>query len=406
MTIEYDVIVVGARCAGAPTAMLLARKGYRVLLVDRATFPSDTISTHIIHPPGVAALARWGLLERVERTGCPRIYQYSFDFGSATISGLLRPSQGTSHALCPRRLGLDAILVEAAVAAGAELHEGCTVDEVLVEHERVTGIRGHLRSGASGTWRARVVVGADGLHSLVARTVQASLYHERPTIAVTYYAYWRGLPTDGLEAFIRPRRGFVMTPTNDGLTMVAVNWPRSEFESNRGDVEGHVARTLALAPGADARARAARRESRFVGTGDLPNFFRKPYGPGWALVGDAGYHKDPISAQGISDAFRDAETLADRLDDVLAARLPFDDAMARYQRARDDAAMPMFELTCQFADLETPPPAHLQQLLEAMRGNHEAMNDFLSMLAGTLSPAAFFGAENVERIMTAARAAP
>jgi 2-polyprenyl-6-methoxyphenol hydroxylase-like FAD-dependent oxidoreductase len=268
-----------------------------------------------------------------------------------------------------------------------------------MEDDTVAGIRGRGKGGPSVTRRARVVIGADGRHSLVARAVRAQPYHERPTISVSYYAYWSGLPTARCEAHLRPRRAFVIAPTNDGLTMGAVNWPRSEFEANRGDVEGHCLRAFELAPALSERLRGAKRESRFVGTGDLPNFFRKPYGPGWTLVGDAGYHKDPITAQGISDAFRDAEAMAAALDDVFAGRLPFDDAMARHQRVRDEAAMPMFELTCDFANLEEPPPPKMQQLLEAIHGNPEAMSDFVSTLGGVISPSEFFGAENVARIM-------
>jgi flavin-dependent dehydrogenase len=391
MSAEYDAIVVGARCAGSPTAMLLARAGYRVLLVDQATFPSDTLSTHIIHPPGVAALARWGLLERLLGTGCPPIGTYSFDFGPFTITGALRPADGASHSLCPRRTVLDTLLVEAAVEAGAELREGFVVDEILMDHDRVGGIRGHdRRGGPSITQQARVVVGADGLRSLVARAVRARHYHEHPTISVGYYAYWSGLPTDRFEAYLRPRRAFGIAPTNDGLTMGVVNWPRSEFGSNRGDIEGHCLRAFALAPPLSERVAGARRVSRFQGTGDLPNFFRQPYGPGWALVGDAGYHKDPMTAQGITDAFRAAETLARALDDVFARGVPFDEAMARYRRIRDEAAMPMFELTRQFANVEEPPPPEMQQLLAEIHGDPEAMSRFVSTLAGVLPPSEGF----------------
>ena len=142
---RYDAIVVGARCAGSPTAMLLARKGYRVLLLDKATFPSDTMSTHVVHPPGVAALERWGLLERLEATGCPPVETYSFDFGPLTISGSPQPIDGIAHGYCPRRTVLDQLLVDAAVEAGAELREGFTVDEILASDGAVTGIRGQPR---------------------------------------------------------------------------------------------------------------------------------------------------------------------------------------------------------------------------------------------------------------------
>jgi 2-polyprenyl-6-methoxyphenol hydroxylase-like FAD-dependent oxidoreductase len=279
MSPEYDAIIVGARCAGAPTAMLLARKGYRVLLVDRATFPSDTISTHIIHPPGISALQRWGLLDRLASTGCPPMAGYSFDFGPIKITGSLRPDDGVATAYCPRRTVLDYLLVEAAVAAGTELRERFTADEVLIEDGRVTGLRGHTAGGATITERARVVVGADGRHSLVAKAVQAPRYHQRPPIAAGYYAYWSGLPAEGFQGYIRPPRAIGVAPTNDGLTMVTINWPRTEFEANRRDVEGTFARAFGLVPELAGRLRAATRETRIVGTGDLPNFFRKPYGP-------------------------------------------------------------------------------------------------------------------------------
>src|SRR3954469_13407024 len=177
---RYDVIVVGARCAGAPTAMLLARKGYRVLMVDRATFPSDTVSTHVIHAPGVAALRRWGLLDGVVGTGCPPIEKYSFDFGPFTIAGTPRPSDGISTAYAPRRTVLDKILVDAASAAGAEVREHFIVEDVVVEGGDVVGIRGHGEGGRTVFERARVVIGADGRNSHVAKAVGPRQYNERP----------------------------------------------------------------------------------------------------------------------------------------------------------------------------------------------------------------------------------
>jgi 2-polyprenyl-6-methoxyphenol hydroxylase-like FAD-dependent oxidoreductase len=398
MGAEFDAIVVGARCAGAPTAMLLARKGYKVLLLDRATFPSDTISTHIVHPPGIAALRRWGLLERVQATGCPPLEGYSFDFGPFEVAGTPR---GVEAPLCPRRTVLDQLLVEAAVEAGAELREGFTVEDLVREDGRVVGVSGVAKGGAMVSERARVVIGADGRRSLVARAVDATRYHERPTLAVGYYAYWSGVPADRFEAYVRPDRAFAAVPTNDGLTIVIANWPSSEFAANRTRVQGEFMRTLELVPELAERVQAGTRETRFAGAADLPNVFVQPYGPGWTLVGDAGYHKDPVTAQGISDAFRDAEAMAEALDDVFSGRETFDERLARYQRERDEAAMPMFELTCDFATLEPPKP-ELQELLAAMVGNRDAMDGFAGVFAGTVPVPEFFSPENTARIMAGA----
>ena len=335
----YDAIVVGARCAGSPSAMLLARKGYKVLLVDRATFPSDTISTHLIHPPGVAALRTWGLLDRLLATGCPPINTYAFDMGPFVISGS-PGTEGNSVSYGPRRTVLDKLLVDAASEAGVEVRTGFTVDEVLLEDGVVTGIRGHSRDVPSVVERGRVVIGADGLQSLVARTVAPHQYHDRPQLEAGYYSYWSGLPMNGrFEAYDRGERVWAAWPTNDDLTLVIVCWPYAEFEANKTDVEGHYLDAFEKAPAFAERIRAARREERFFGAA-VPNFFRKPFGPGWALVGDAGYNRDFITAQGISDAFRDAELCANSVDESLSGTRTFDAAMTAYQSTRDGQVLP------------------------------------------------------------------
>ena len=401
MDVTYDVIVVGARCAGSPTAMLLARKGYRVLVVDRATFPSDTVSTHVVQPLGVAALARWGLLERLAATGCPPIHTYAFDFGPFTISG----SPGTADApvaYCARRTVLDKLLVDAASEAGAEIREAFTVEEILIEDGRVVGIRGHAQGGETVTERARLVVGADGRYSVVASAVQPEQYDERPPLLAGYYTYWSDLPIDGrFETYIRAHRGFAAAPTHDGLTLTVGGWPYAEFETNKRDVEGHFLKMFDLVPEFAERVRGATRAAPYAGAA-VTNFFRMPYGPGWALVGDAGYNKDPITAQGINDAFRDAELLATATDHVLTGTRSFPDAMGDYQRTRDQHVRPMYEFTCQLATLEPPPP-EMQQLFGAIHGNQTAMDGFVQMNAGTISPAAFFSPQNIGAIMAAGR---
>jgi flavin-dependent dehydrogenase len=395
---RYDIIVVGARCAGSPTAMLLARKGYRVLVVDKASFPSDTLSTHLIHPPGVAALRRWGALDRVVATGCPPIDTYALDFGAFVLVG----SPGTPEspvAYGPRRTVLDKILVDAAADAGADVRENFTVDEILTEEGRVTGIRGHDKGGGSVVDRARVVVGADGRHSLVAKAVATESYHEKPPLLCGYYSYFSGMDVSRFETYARNYRGFAAWPTNDGLTLVVGGWPHREFEANKSDVEGNWMKMLDQEPSFAARVRSGKREDKFYGT-PVPNYFRKPYGPGWALVGDAGYNKDYITAFGITDAFLQAEMVATALDDwFLGAK--YDDVMGRYQKARDDRALPFYEFTTQIAT-QDPLPPQLQQLFRAMAGNQEAMDAFARMNAEVLSPAEFFSEENVGRIMAAA----
>jgi flavin-dependent dehydrogenase len=400
MAISYDAIVLGARCAGSPTAMLLARKGYRVLVVDRATFPSDTVSTHVLHPLAVAALSRWGLRDRLAATGCPPIDTYTFDFGAVTITG----SPGTTDspvAYCARRTVLDELLVAAAADARAEIREGFTVDEVLVEDGRAVGVRGRSRTGDTVVERARVVVGADGRHSLLARTVRAEQYNERPPLMGAYYAYWSNLPMRRrFETYARPYRGFAAAPTHDGLTLVIAGRPAAELDEYKTDIEGNYLAIVALAPDFADRMRGAKRETRFVGA-SVAGHFRKPYGPGWALVGDAGYNKDPITAQGILDAFRDAELCAAALDESFSGARPFDDAMGDYQRARDAAVLPMFEMTCDIATLKPPSP-QMQQALAAIHGNQRAMDGFVQANAGTISPAEFFSGENIRRIVAEA----
>jgi 2-polyprenyl-6-methoxyphenol hydroxylase-like FAD-dependent oxidoreductase len=397
----YDVIVVGARCAGAPTAMLLARKGYRVLAVDRATFPSDTVSTHLIHPPGVGALRRWGLLDRVIATGCPAIHTYAFDFGPFTLTG--SPGEDRSDvAYAPRRTVLDKILVDAASAAGVEVREGFTVEEIVFDGDRVAGIRGRGRGGARVTEWARVVVGSDGLRSLVAQAVDAERYREKAPLLAAYYSYWSGLPMGGRsEFYTRPHRAFAAWPTNDDLTLVIGGWPYSEFESNKADIEGNFLEVIDLVPAFADRLRRARREERFAGM-PVPGYFRKPFGPGWALVGDAGYNKDFVTAQGIQDAFRDAELCVRALDEAHSGRRPFEEAMADYQAARDAHVLPIYELTAEIASLEPLPP-ELQKILQAAHGNQEAMDGFARVNAGVTSPREFFSEDNVRRIFAAAR---
>jgi 2-polyprenyl-6-methoxyphenol hydroxylase-like FAD-dependent oxidoreductase len=394
----YDAIVVGARCGGASTAMLLARHGYEVLLVDKATFPSDTMSTHLLHPFGVAALSRWGLLDAVEALGAPPVTHYALDFDAFRIKGAPRfTPDGIGHALGPTRLRLDDVLVRAATAAGVELREGCLVEDVDVDAP-VARVSVRASAGAALVESGRIVIGADGMRSRVARAVDASTYLERPTYAANYYAYWSGVPLDGIEIFVRPGRSFAAIPTVDGLTMVVMSWPRAEFKTHRDDVEGTFLRGLDLAPSLAARVAAGTRETPFAGTGDAPGFYRTPYGDNWALVGDARHHKDPCTARGMSEAFLDAEALAAALHATWSGATTAVAALGEYQRRRDEDTLAMYEFTCQLASLQPPSP-DLAHLLAATSTDVEASRDFVSLLAGTVALSDFMAPDNVARIL-------
>ena len=393
----YDAIVVGARVAGAPTAMLLARKGYRVLLVDRASFPSDTPKGHYLQPSGVAYLRRWGLLERIA-VSTPPVQQAAMNLGPFVLRGSPRwPNGEPAVAYAPRRSLLDQVLVEASVAAGAELRERFAVESLTWEDGRVSGLRGRT-GGSLVSESARLVIGADGTHSRVAAAVGAPTYFERPALAGAYWGYWSGVPMEGLEFCPRDGVGVGAFPTNDGLTCVFGQWRRPALPAVRANVERSLFEALELAPELAERVRRGRRETAFEGRLDLYNFFRRPYGPGWALVGDAGYLKDPITGQGMNDAFRDAELLTDAIDAGLTGRRPLELALADYEQARNEQARPMYDFTYQLGALEPPPP-EMQELFGALRENQAEADRFFGTIAGTVPVQEFFAPDNLARIV-------
>jgi len=382
--------------------MLLARRGYRVLLVDKATFPSDTISTHILWPHGAAVLARWGLSSALEATGVPPICRrMTFDVGPFALHGTIADANGGRGGFCPRRKVLDNVLLEAAAASGVEIRDAFTVEALLFDGDTVVGIRGRQRNGTTVEERARLVIGADGVHSFVAKHVHAPEYDRRPVAVCAYYSYFSDVPQDDVELYVREHCALGGAPTNDGLHLVMVNWPTADFPVVRADIERHVQRALALAPDFAARVNSGRREETWYGTAGVPNYLRKPYGKGWALVGDAGYCRDPITAQGMSDAFIDAEQLAQAIDAGLDGREDLEMALARMEAARNERVRPMYEFTYQLAALE-PPPLPMQQLFAALPGNQEATNAFLSAITGAAPLGEFFSPENLRRVMSAA----
>ena len=394
----YDVIVVGARVAGSSTAMLLARKGLRVLVVDRASFPSDTLSTHQVQSAGVARLRDWGLLDRVLASGAPETRQLRFDAGGTVLRGRFPEFRGVDFMFSPRRTVLDKVLVDAARAAGAEVRERFIVDEVVTENGRVSGIRGHHKGGATVTESARLVVGADGKHSLVARTVGAASSHERPPLTVAWYTYWEGVSLRGGEIYARERCAAGAWPTNDGLVMTYVARPAEELPAFRADLEASFMEVLDQAGDLGQRVRGGRRAERFRGTVDLPNRFRTPYGPGWALVGDAGLVMDPITGQGIADAFRDAELLAEAVEAGLGGRRPLDEALAGYERQRNRAALPMYQFTTELASFG-PPAVEQQVLFASLQGRQAEIDRFFGVIGGAVPLDAYMTPANLLKVI-------
>jgi 2-polyprenyl-6-methoxyphenol hydroxylase-like FAD-dependent oxidoreductase len=395
----YDAIIVGARCGGAPTAMLLARAGHRVLLLDRSTFPSDILSGHAIQPAGVARLARWGLLERVRATGTPFTPAVRFDAGPVVLEGIPTPANGISDTVCIRRTVIDTLLVDAAAEAGVEVREGCTVKELVCADGRVTGVRGRDSNGRPFTEKAAIVIGADGIHTMVARSAGAAAYHEFPAVTVNAYSYWAGLDVSAVELYVRPGRFIVAVPTNDDLVIINQGVSLAHQAAYRVDLEKEFRKTLQLAPQLAERVAGGERVERFRFTTLTHGYFRVAGGPGWALVGDAGYHKDPITAQGMLDAFRDAELLAGAVDRGLEGGPGgLDRALAGYQAARDRAALPMYQLTCQLARLE-PPDDLTAELMGALAGNAADTSRYLGIMAGSVPVTEFMHPANIDRIL-------
>jgi 2-polyprenyl-6-methoxyphenol hydroxylase-like FAD-dependent oxidoreductase len=394
----YDAIVVGARAAGAPCAMLLAKHGHKVLLVDRATFPSDTMSTLVLQTAAMNALKRWGLLEAVAASGCTPIRQWRWSLDDFVLEGFPWSPEGWDHGFAPRRTVLDTILVKAAVAAGAELREGFVFEDVVRDGAgAVTGVRGRSGGGATLSESARIVIGADGLHSKVADAVKAERYYDKPTLQFGYFSFFSGVGGEVMDSRASEGSTCVLVPTNDQCTLVFAGGKAERFSAFKADVEGSFLRALD-ACGLGERVRAGKQEERFTGTAGVPTFFRQSFGEGWALVGDAGYTKDPITGQGIADAFRYAEKLADAVHDGLTGKRPMAEALEQYQTERDWTSMPFAEWTYRLSALK-PVSERVKPVLRAVQKSREQMARFMGLNSGTVSPAEFFDPANVERLL-------
>jgi flavin-dependent dehydrogenase len=351
---HHDVVVVGGRVAGSATAMLLARLGHDVVVLDQASFPSDTVSTHSIARSGVVQLRRWGLLNDVLDSGTPAIRQVTFNAAGASVTRTIKDKAGVDFLVAPRRYVLDTILATAAEHAGAEVRSGVTVTGLQRDGRgRVVGVDGRDRSGAMVELGARFVVGADGLRSRVAELVGAAINEAGRAGGATQYAYYAGGRWVGFEFFVAERSFAGVFPTHDGQACIWVCTPSADAKAVRRRTPSRVEAFGQLLershPELALRLRHARRTSPVQGMLRQPNQLRQAFGLGWALVGDAGYYRDAITAYGISDAFRDAELLAAALNQALRGAVEEPTALAGYQQQRDQALREIFELTCRLA---------------------------------------------------------
>lgn len=296
----------------------------------------------------------------------------------------------------PRRRLFDQILLEA-IAAGAELRDGFSVEALTFDGERVTGVRGRGAGGVLAE-RATITIGADGRHSRVAESVGAAMYDEVPTLLCYYFSYWSGVQGDSQEIYHAGGRLAFAFPTNDRLFAAFVAWPIATFPQVKADVERQFLETADRFDDLGERLRQGTREERFYGAADLPNFYRKPYGDGWALVGDAGHHKDPYLALGMSDALRAADFLSAGIDDGLTGRRPMEEALADYERKRNDATIADYRENLVLARLGPLPPDTLA-LRAALRHDPEQATRFWLARTGMIPRDQFFNPENIGRLM-------
>jgi flavin-dependent dehydrogenase len=343
----YDALIVGARCAGAATAMLMARKGMRVLAVDRGGYGADTISTHALMRGGVLQLHRWGILSRLCEADTPAVCETTFHYGDEAITVPIKPVHGVDALYAPRRTLLDSTLVDAAREARAEVWHGHTVAGLARRSDgRVCGATVLDADGNAIRIKADLVVGADGAGSSIARLVGAETLMEAQHTTAVIFGYFSGIQLSGYHWWYRPGIGAGAIPTNCGRHCIFVAIPPERLRQrplhyDRGTLFLEVLREAA--PELAASVAKAEPDAPLSVFGGRKGFLRKGYGPGWALVGDAAYFKDPLTAHGITDALRDAELLTNAAASG---------TLSEYAEVRDDLSLPLFEVTDAIAALD------------------------------------------------------
>ncbi|TCO45605.1 flavin-dependent dehydrogenase [Kribbella antiqua] len=373
--------------------MLLARMGHDVVMVDKARLPSDTLSTHGLIRGGVVQLSRWGLLDKVLASGAPAVTHVRFDLEGEPKVRRIKPRAGVDNLVAPRRQVLDSLLADAAVEAGAELRTGLTATDVMrAKDGRIIGVTARSAAGEQIELPARMVVGADGRGSRMAQYVNAETLEHFTSPCAVFYTYVTDLEPDTYQFHIAPQTFAGVFPTNDGQACVWLIRPTPLLEPIRtaGSARSaaFVEQLELLVPNLGHQVRAGRITTRLRGAAELPNYRRQAYGPGWALVGDAGYHRDPITGHGITDAFRDAELLATAIDQGLRDSTTEAAALSSYQESRDELAREIFGLTRALTEFPAPSRfVELQlQLSEALEDEADRLASFPNLEA--IDPAA------------------
>jgi 2-polyprenyl-6-methoxyphenol hydroxylase-like FAD-dependent oxidoreductase len=362
--------------------LLFARRGYRVLLLDRDRFPSETMSTRYIHQPGIERLSRWGLLDAVIASACPRLDRIRYQLADVVLEGRIPAWAGSDATYAPRRYVLDQILVDAAVEAGADFADGCTATELLSDGSRVTGLRFRNRSGNSVDETARLLVGADGMRSTIARLVSAREQVGDPLMTCVYYSCWRDVPA--IFGFTEVTGNWLaVIPTHDDTTILATYFPQDRFDEIRTHAwEAHVDAIRAISPHFAESIAGRSPIDRLRGSGDQRNFFRQAAGAGWALVGDAGHHEDSITARGITNSFVQADLLTECVADDLLDEERLVQALDRYAVERDAALTEAYRSTLALARLQVDESRIA--ILRAVSTDPELTQRFFRVVAGIM----------------------
>jgi 2-polyprenyl-6-methoxyphenol hydroxylase-like FAD-dependent oxidoreductase len=374
----FDVVVVGARAAGAATAMLLARAGLSVLVVDRDRPGTDTLSTHALMRGGVVQLHRWGLLDDIVSSGAPPVRRTTFHYPSHRIPVDIKSSHGIDALYAPRRTVLDPLLVAAAQRAGAVVCHGLRVTDIRRHHSgRVVGIEARDAAGRTLAVDARFVIGADGRRSTIATLVDAPITHAVTGTSAFVYSYWSGLDAEGYEWGYGSGASAGFVPTNDGETCVFGG--SSPARVGRGGIHMLEALVAAASPDMSARLKQARPPKGTRTFSGQPGYLRKPWGDGWALVGDAGSWKDPASAHGLTDAFRDAELLARAVVDGLGGGFADEtEPLRRYELQRDELSKPILTAAAEVGEHRWSE----SRLIELLWTINDAMSEEIAVIDG------------------------